>query len=189
MPRAQLQRTRETSKAQKQKAFVESREGLSNCNLAELWEMRGFKTDWVRVSKKLAVQGIYHSSACCYTHFTQVLDPRLNTSRFTKTFATTFGGYNWDEVARQIPGRNDWWCFSRYQQSLNHLLMQRQWTDEDHDRLKRIISEICSSCWCVVAARMGHRHGASQLRKAVSSCRNRDSQHKKRSRNTHSRSG
>ena len=79
-------------------------------------------------------------------YFTHVLDPKLSHRRFTKEedlalveLSSNNRGFNWTDVAKQVPGRTAWRCFTRFQQTLNTKLTRSEWSPEEDLQLLRLV--------------------------------------------------
>jgi len=158
--------------AEKQQAFVELCREIREATTEDLWQMQGCRTDWQRVSRKLAAKKVHREGKACFTHYIQVLHPQLSFAAFTKRedmallqLATRHGGFGWDRVAEHLEGRRTpWQCFSRYQRSLNPSISGKDLTEDEDERLRYFASQCCSrKSWFSLAARVGEGLAPKQV--------------------------
>eukprot|EP00929_Paragymnodinium_shiwhaense_P119365 TRINITY_DN91256_c0_g1_i1.p1 TRINITY_DN91256_c0_g1~~TRINITY_DN91256_c0_g1_i1.p1 ORF type:complete len:571 (-),score=125.84 TRINITY_DN91256_c0_g1_i1:153-1865(-) len=127
---------RTATTAQGQAIFASLTKDMQQSTLAELLQIEGFKTDWVRVSRALKQRGYSREAKSCYVHFFSRLDPNLSHGPFTKLedkailmLAAQHGNFEWNEVAKQLgTGRTAWSCFQRFQQVLNPKIGATSWS-------------------------------------------------------------
>ncbi|CAE8620165.1 unnamed protein product, partial [Polarella glacialis] len=100
------EKVRNALPAQRARCFVQVTQEMQGASAADLWRMLEYKTDWLRVSKRLDARGFQRSAKCCYVHYVQLLHPDINRGPFTKAedmsmlkLATEHGGFHWDKLA------------------------------------------------------------------------------------------
>lgn len=70
-----------------------------------------------------------------------------------------FNGKNWKGVAAQLPGRSDVQCLHRWQKVLNPELTKGPWSQEEDDRLSRLVASFGAKSWSKIASQMPGRIG------------------------------
>jgi len=157
----------------KQRTFMELCSEIREARTEDLWQMQELKTDWQRISEKLAARGVQRDGKSCFIHWIQHLHPELNHGAFTKRedmallqLSQLHGGYNWENVAeRMATSRTAWKCFARYQRSLNPSVLGSEWTEEDDMRARYLVGQAgASRAWYSLAARFGEGRMGGQLR-------------------------
>jgi len=133
----------------KQRTFLVLCREIREANVETLWTMQEGKTDWQRVSGKLAARGVSRDAQSCFTHWIQSMQPRVNHGSFTKQedmallqLATENASFDWEGLSSRLETcRTPWQCFVRYQRSLNASLLGSSWSPEEDRRLLAVAGQ------------------------------------------------
>jgi len=158
--------------AARQQACRRACQETNDKSAEDLYEMVGMRTDWFKLSRKLAEKSFRRSARSCYIHWTLVMHPGNNRRGFTKQedmtllrLANGTEGMAWESVAAGLDSsRSAWQCFSRFQRSLNPKVLLRGWSEEETERALLLAEQAgVEKTFYSLAARLGEGRTADQV--------------------------